>query len=401
MSTAGSPSAGASGDRVASHRMNVLEAADAFLKRFRSTAVGEPLWVLSLGAMMAVHLASLVPAFLRPDLIDFSAFVDNARAWLAGTPYPETSRDPNTPHAILAFVPFVHVPLRVGLAIWTVLTYLSLALTLRAVSRELGLRLSRPLQLTLVAFALATPPSRDVFVNGNMIWPLALVFTWAWRLARRGRLPAAAAVVGVLATMKPFLGMFGVLFLVRRQWRALGAMAAASLVSIVLAVALTGMNAFTGWLHAVARINWYDVRFNASVLGFMARVWSPDPIAWAAVALAIATISGAVLTLRAASLSREWLFVFLASLLAAPLGWRYYLCLAIGPLVATLVSVPVRSAATAALCIVAISPAIALATRSPVVLATVGSIPMWAALGAWAVLAITRPETADHLPGAK
>ena len=381
--------------------MNLFETADASLKRLRATAFGEPLWLLSLGAMMAVHLASLVPAFLRPDLIDFAAFVNNARAWLAGTPYPETSRDPNTPHAILAFVPFVHLPLRTGLAIWTVVTYLSLGLTLRAVSRELGLQFSRPLQLTLIAFALATPPSRDVFVNGNMIWPLALAFTWAWRLARHDRLPAAAAVLGVLATMKPFLGMFGLLLLVRRQWRALGVMAGASVVSLVIAVAITGTDTFAAWLQAVARISWYDVRFNASVLGFIARVWSPHPIAWAAVALGIAAITAAVLKLRVDSLSREWLFVFFASLLAAPLGWRYYVCLAIGPLIATLVSLPARSAVTASLCIVVIAPAITLTGAPKIFLATLGSIPMWAALLAWAMLAITPGPTGDHLPGAK
>jgi len=349
--------------------------------------------MLSLGGMMAIHLGSLVPAFVRPELIDFSAFVDNARSWLAGTPYPETSRDPNTPHAILAFVPFVHLPLRVGLAIWTGLTYLFLAFTLRAVSRELGLRVSRPLQWTIVAFVLAAPPSRDVFVNGNMVWPLALAFTWAWRLARRDRLPVSAAVLGVLVTMKPFLGMFGLFFLVRRQWRALGAMAGASLISLVLAVALTGTDAFAAWLRAVARISWYDVRFNSSVLGFLARVWAPEPIAWAAIALLIVAITLGVLKARAASLSREWLFVFIASLLAAPLGWRYYLCLAVGPLVATLVSVPARSAVAVSLCAVAISPAIPLATNSAALRGTVGSIPMWAALTAWAMLAMTTPET--------
>jgi alpha-1,2-mannosyltransferase len=249
------------------------------------------------------------------------------------------------------------------------------------------------LQGTLVAFVLAAPPSRDVFVNGNMVWPLALAFTWAWRLARRDRLPVSAAVLGVLVTMKPFLGMFGLFFLVRRQWRALGAMAGASLISLVLAVALTGTDAFAAWLRAVARISWYDVRFNSSVLGFLARVWAPEPIAWAAIALLIVAITLGVLKARAASLSREWLFVFIASLLAAPLGWRYYLCLAVGPLVATLVSVPARSAVAVSLCAVAISPAIPLATNSAALRGTVGSIPMWAALTAWAMLAMTTPET--------
>jgi hypothetical protein len=375
--------------------MTVLERADASLARLRSSVAGEALWLVSLSGLAAIHLASLTPAFLRPDLIDFSAFVDNASAWLSDTPYPATSRDPNTPHAILAFVPFVFLPLRLGLAIWIGVTYLCFFLTLRAVSRELGLRMSGAMRVTLVAFALAIPPSRDVFVNGNMVWPLALAFTWAWRLARRERMARAAAVLGVLATLKPFLGMFGVLFLVRRQWHALGAMAVAALATLALAIVVTGSSAFAAWFDAVGRITWYDVRFNSSVFGFLARVWRPDPIAWGVILVALAAGTAGLLRSRAASLSRDWLFVFLAGLLAAPLGWRYYLCVIVGPLVATLLRTPVRGFAVAALGALAVSPAPSLTSASPVLLATAGSIPMWTALCAWCVLASPRTDVPD------
>ena len=372
--------------------MTVLERADASLARLRSSVAGEALWLVSLSGLAAIHLASLTPAFLRPDLIDFSAFVDNASAWLSGTPYPATSRDPNTPHAILVFVPFVFLPLRLGLAIWIGVTYLCFFLTLRAVSRELGLRMSGAMRVTLVAFALATPPSRDVFVNGNMVWPLALVFTAAWRLARRERLSRAAAVLGVLATVKPFLGMFGLLFLVRRRWSALGAMTAAALVTLALALGVTGSSAFLAWFDAVGRITWYDVRFNSSVFGFLARVCRPDAIAWGVVLVALTAGTVGVLRSRAASLSGDWLFVFLAALLASPLGWRYYLCLIVGPLVATLLRAPVRGFAVAALGALAVSPVPSLTSASPVLLATVGSIPMWTALCAWFVFASPRTD---------
>jgi hypothetical protein len=269
-------------------------------------------------------------------------------------------------------------------------TYLCFFLTLRAVSRELGLRMSGAMRVTLVAFALATPPSRDVFVNGNMVWPLALAFTAAWRLARRERLSRAAAVLGALATVKPFLGMFGLLFLVRRQWHALGAMTAAALVTLALAILVTGSAAFAAWFDAVGRITWYDVRFNSSVFGFLARVWHPDPIAWGVVLVALAIGTAGVLRSRASGLDRDWLFVFLAALLASPLGWRYYLCLIAGPLVATLLRAPVRGFAVAALGALVVSPAPSLGSSSPVLLATFGSIPMWAAaLCAWCVLAST------------
>ena len=367
--------------------MNLLERADASLQRLRSHSVGEVFWVLSLSALAAIHVASLTPAFLRPELIDFSAFVDNAAAWLSGQPYPPGSRDPNTPHAILAFVPFVFLPIRVGLAMWMVVTYASLFLTLRMVSRELRLRLSGPLQVTLLAFALATPPSRDVFVNGNMVWPLALAFTWAWRLARHGQMSSAAAVLGALATIKPFVGMLGLVFLVRRQWSALGTMAAASGVTLGLAIAATGRDAFMAWVDAVGRITWYDVRFNSSVFGFLARVSDPDPTAWALIVLVLAAGTAWILMRRPASLGRDWLFVFLAALLASPLGWRYYLCLIVGPLIAMMAALPGPGALLAVLCLLLISPAPAFTSGSPVLLATLGSIPMWAALSAWVALA--------------
>lgn len=369
--------------------MNLFERADAALGRLRSTVAGEAAWVIALSGLVTIHLAALVPAFARPDLIDFSAFVDNARGWLAGTPYPSSSRDPNTPHAILAFVPFVFLPIRVGLAIWFGITYVCLLLTLRAVSRELDLRMSAPLRLTLLVFALAAPPSWDVFVNGNMIWPLALGVTWAWRLARHGDLTRAAAVLGALATMKPFLGLLGLVFLVRREWRALAAMAIAAMVTLGVAIAVTGPTAFSAWLDALGRIGWYGVRFNASVLGALARVWRPDPLVWVVALLVIASVTAVVLARRRADISWDWLFVYLAALLASPLGWRYYLCLSVGPLVAALLAPSIPKRAVVSLCLLLISPAFSVGAGSTLALATVGSIPMWAALGAWVTLSTT------------
>jgi hypothetical protein len=164
-------------------------------------------------------------------------------------------------------------------------------------------------------------------------------------------------------------------------------MAAASAVTLGLAIAATGYGAFIAWFDAVGRITWYDVRFNSSVFGFLARVWGPHPTAWGAILGGLTAGTAFVLLRRPASLSRDWLFVFLAALLAAPLGWRYYLCLIIGPLVATMAALPRSGALLAILCLLLISPAPAFVSNSPVLLATVGSIPMWTALSAWGALA--------------
>ena len=362
----------------------VVLRADAALRRFRARPAGEIVWLLFLGGCLAPHLAALTAAFMRPDLIDFAAFVDNARAWVAGTPYPAHSRDPNVPHVILFFVPFTTMPLGVGLALWMALSYACVVATVLLVARELRLRPSQPVLWTFAAALAAVPPMLDVVVNGNMIWPLGLLFTHTWLLARRGRAFAAAALLGALATAKPFVGAFVLLYLARREWTRAATLIASAAATLAIAVLATGVEAWTAWFEIVGRISWYDVRFNASVMGVIARTWRPDVVVWAAAGVLVAGVTMWRLVRLRPDVDRDWILMLLASLLMAPLGWRYYLCLAIGPVLALWARGVLSPSGRVALLLLAWSPTVSGVPDTITLQATIGSLPFWTLACAWA-----------------
>jgi hypothetical protein len=354
------------------------------LQRLRLTSSGEAIWLLSVAALLALHVAALLPAFARPESIDFTAFVQNARAWLDGHPYAGGSRDPNAPHVILAFVPFVYLSPSAGVIAWTAISYACMAATLLMVTRVLDIRPSAPLALTGLALLLGSRPVADVFVNANMIWPFALVMTLAWRCARRGDVLRAAALLGVLASAKPFLGGFFLLFVARRWWGALLAMAAAAAGTLGISVVIAGAAAFEAWIEAIGRISWYDAGYNGSIMGLLARVWRPHPGLWLAASIAVAAVTYVQLK-RTYDTDREWLATLLASLLIAPLGWRYYLCFVVGPVVGCVLRSVRSPSLWGAIVGLAVAPALLPGPSVPS-RATAGSLVFLATLIAWGVV---------------
>jgi hypothetical protein len=124
-----------------------------------------------------------------------------------------------------------------------------------------------------------------------------------------------------------------------------------------------------------------------------ARVWRPEALVWAAGAVVLGTATAIRLSRTPADADRDWLVVLLGSLLMAPLGWRYYLCFALGPLVALgSRGVLTRAGAIAALGL-AWCPAVAWSTRNPLLQITLGSLPFWFVLGGWVVLSRSNPPT--------
>jgi len=316
-------------------------------------------------------------------LSDLAAFLSNAEAWLQGTPYPPTGRDPNAPHTILLFVPLTRLTLPVAVTVWMLISYACLVWTVRLIVRELQLRASGAMWCTVAAALAAAPPMLDVVVNANMLWPLGLVSTAVWLAARRRHDGVAAGLVGVLSTAKPLLGTFLIFHVARRNWRAATTFAIAALAVVALGVLLAGVDAWAAWFGAVRRVNFYDVASNASFMGLIARAWQPSFLLWLSVSAVLGLVM--ILTVRrwAPDVDRDWMFVILSSLLMAPLGWRYYLCLGLGPLVALLMRSSLTPRARIALLLAAWSPSVQAKSWGPIAQATVGSIPFWFVLIGW------------------
>jgi len=151
--------------------------------------------------------------------------------------------------------------------------------------------------------------------------------------------------------MKQFLLIFLPYFLVRRERRALTAMLSVLAAGVAIGVALFGPGAYAEWLAQLPRISWSAHYFNASIMGMLQRtigrsafaviVHAPELVMPLTALLAL--VVGLVTLTRVARSGPEpartdgdWAALLLAALLMSPLGWNYYLWIAVWPVAALL-----------------------------------------------------------------
>jgi hypothetical protein len=355
---------------------------DSALTWLRSTMLGEFLWVLFVTACILQFSRSLLGALEWPEPIDFTAFVQNARAWSAGTPYAP-GRDPNPPHVILMFLPFSPLSPRLGLVIWLVVSSVSAKVTWSRIRNALALSWSRTLSITALAMFLGAPFTRDMVRDGNMTWVIWLPFTLAWIAARDRQLFRSGLIMGALATVKPFFGLWLLLFLAREHWRAVSGLAVGAAGALGIGIALTGVQAWISWLDMLGRITWYDGPSNAGLAGFVARAHGASLLLWLVGSLAILVVANSWLRASEEDVDWEWTLVTLTSILMAPLGWRYYYCLAIGPMIGWLSRSVAPTAIWAALALLVFCPTFEAPHRGPIDGGLLGSLPFWSLLSAW------------------
>jgi hypothetical protein len=223
----------------------------------------------------------------------------------------------NPPHFQLLVAPLVPLGYRGALVAWLVANVLIVAACAWIVVRELrpALTLKRMLLATLLVFASAAWTS--VAVTGEMSLLLLLPCTGAWVAARRGRWEVAGVLLGVAASLKVFLLVFGAWLIVAR-------------------------------LHRLSHVGWWWLPMNLSLRGMADRVFvahgpfaavfaAPAVVqpAWLVAALVVVAVTAwRTWPARGVDVDRVFATLLVAALLVSPLGWIYYLPLATAPVVA-------------------------------------------------------------------
>lgn len=332
------------------------------LLRPPATGVAAAVLLALIGAVSAGHLGVWRNTVVDRDAQDFGIFLASARHHLAGRSLYTPSRvrsttspdqtaplNLNLPHTMLFVWPLAHLSDRAALGVWLA-GGLALGLWASLASvRALGWRLRLFPTLLAVVYLIAWAPSAAFTLTAQISFYLMAAVCAAWLAARRSDSLRAGLWLGLAAATKPFLLLFVPYFVLRRDWRALTAMLAVIAASVGAGLAMFGPGAYGEWLQQLPRINWSAHYLNASIMGVLQRtlgrssyaVFTRAPDVVLPLTACVGAVVGAFTLARVARPRRhpqgtdaDWAVLLLAALLMSPLGWNYYLWIAVWPVAA-------------------------------------------------------------------
>jgi hypothetical protein len=320
-------------------------------------------------ALIAAVLSGHAGVFrytLTHDAQDFGVFLASARHDLAGRSLyslqprasatgPRTAPlNLNLPHTMALLRPLARLSDGAALLTWMSLGLaLGLAASIASVA-ALGWRLRLLPALLVALYLVAWAPSAAVTSTAQITFYVTAPVVAGWLSYRQRRSVAAGAWIGLAAAVKPFLLVFAPYFLVRRDHRALTAMLSVLGAVAAIGLAMYGPAAYAEWLRQLPAVTWSAHFLNASLLGVIQRLIgrsghatlasAPGLVAplFAALALAVGLVTFRAVrrpARNARQIDGDWAAVLLASLLMSPLGWNYYLWIAVWPVAAVIAAV--------------------------------------------------------------
>jgi hypothetical protein len=292
---------------------------------------------LALWLLLAAIVAWIVGSEVDPVGGDFHGFYNAARVragWATdGTPTP-----PNLSVPILAvlMVPLAALPLPTAYWTWTGLGALALAASLWRVAQVRDI--SPPRMWFTAGAMLVLMPCLTAWITGQVTWVLVWIVTEAWASTSTRR---AGIWLGVAIALKPPLALMAILL----PWRIWSVAAITSLGLALLSLPLVGIPAWTGWIATGRTVDWLAQSDSVSFWGWAARLTAApgakigmaDLPAWS-LALILVLAAALALTVHRARGDRRWGMAVMWSLCVSPLGWIYYLPLALGPMLSSLPS---------------------------------------------------------------
>jgi hypothetical protein len=361
---------------------------------------GVPLFLIVAGLTIIPTLLNM----FREVPLDFAVFMMSAR-WLRQglDPYHQLlalhAPNANPPAFLFAMLPLTYVPDGVAFALWTAAAIVGLVFSVEQIARALRLRFE---YLLLVAIGLQGVSASLRF--GQVTLLLLPLMTLAWLADREGQKDMAGSWLGGLIYLKPFVGVYALYMLWRREWRTLRSMIAvyAGLAAIGL---LAGVRLTLSWIETLRAIGEKASHVvNASWPALVARVFNvdrsqPEPAfkPWAVAptvewwlslggVVAIALISAWTIR-RSKNRDAQWAILAAAMLLMSPLGWMYYIPLLIPPFAAVIPSSRhLTFFAIAGAILWVPSTVLARNTFGPLATATIASPYSWGLLLLWATL---------------
>jgi hypothetical protein len=289
----------------------------------------------------------------------------------------------NPPQFIVAFAPLTSFPPDTAVKVWLAINVAAAIGAAVIIWRELDLPRSNTAFMTAIAITGVSTCIEFGFEEGQPLGIFTLLCTIAWSAQRRDNWKLAGFLLGVLVSLKPFMGCFLLVALLRCQWTTIVWSIAAALMSVAAGVAVAGVHSFSRWIEIGSQVSWFKHPLNASIAGLLARaeigwhLWLP---------LCLIFVATTVVVIRKAdNVDTEWLACGVLSILVNPLGWVYYLPLLAGSLIAVALRAP--SILVPWLAFVWPVPLLmGLAAFTPWTAVSVYSLHSWGLIAVWCVL---------------
>jgi hypothetical protein len=256
----------------------------------------------------------------------------------------------NSPLSIILFSPLGWLDYKEAAWVWFLVSLafclVSAALVARlAVPRERFLRFFGFVLLVLLTHY-SSMLNLALGQNGFMLLMIVMLGFWFWH--RDADLPAGV-FFGIALYLKPFTGLFLIVFLLARRWRLAAVYVGTFLVCLLVGVALIGVEAHVRYVTILGGIDWHAHHMNASWMGLMAKLFGGAINSFNPIVdrpdLAYGLGYGGALAALVCFFCLAWrgcnsragqemalAFAIPMMLLISPLGWIYYMGLLLVPL---------------------------------------------------------------------
>lgn len=296
--------------------------------------------------------------------------------------------DLNPPHFHLLILPFVVLPLDVAAYLWNGLNVWAAIFAGLLTCSELQIQIRRDQVLPLAAAILTCGATEAAAATGQYTGVLLLGTSLAWRASRHSQPVRSGTMIGLLMSLKPFLGLFVLVHLIRREFVAAAAALTTMIAAFVVGVTVFGLQEHQDWLSALATAQWTWAAMNGSWQAVAARLFDLSPyysplvvapgLVWPIWLIGCVIVATMMFFVARRGVDHAYAGTILGALLISPLGWVYYHWLALPPCLA-LWKTRVPGLAKIGLACLA-TPLFALLFFQPNPLATLslGSIYTWA-----------------------
>lgn len=185
--------------------------------------------------------------------------------------------DLNTPFFILLLLPFAYLTYGNALLIWSLISFISMIVAVLLILRSCPtIWQNYAIRIWILVGFLIYFPTYANFCIGQISSIVLLITAGAWLACRKKYDIYAGVLLGFAFSFKLFFGLFLIFFLVRKQWLALIIMLITFLSSTVISILFFGIKTFQNYLTTLHSINWYASSWNASIVGFIYRIFGTN-----------------------------------------------------------------------------------------------------------------------------